>query len=88
MTTYFKRFFDEKNIAPDETFEFDLASTWHLMSYGVVIDAVKQTTGQEAATIAATLRKIDFANGDVKHYLRHLGRGLAAQATPTLGEAT
>ncbi len=76
---YFNAFFDEKDIDPDEAFEFEQGDEWHYMSYGVVIEAIKQTREVEANNIANMLRKIDFANGDVKHFLRHMGRGLAAQ---------
>lgn len=78
-STYFRRFFDEKDIDPDQTFELDLGDEWHLMTYGVVIEAIKQTRGSEADQIADMLRRIDYANGDVRHFLRHLGMGLAAK---------
>jgi hypothetical protein len=77
---YFDAFFDEKDIDPDETFEFeDSEGTWHHMTYGVVIEAVKGTRAVEATNIAATLRRLDFANGDVRDFLRHLGRAMAQQ---------
>lgn len=78
-STYFERFFDENAIDPDESFELETNDgTWHYMTYGVVIDAIKQTSGAEAERIADTLRRIDFANGDVRHFLRHLGMALAS----------
>ena len=75
---YLKRFFDEKAVDRDETFQFERAGEWHLMPYGVVIDAILGCGSDEQNKIAGTLRRIDFVNGDVKHFLRHLGRGLAA----------
>jgi hypothetical protein len=80
-TQYFNRFFDEKTIDPDESFELtDKHGRWHLMTYGVVIESIKQTRGEEAEQLASMLRLIDYENGDVRHFLRFLGAGLASGA--------
>jgi hypothetical protein len=76
---YLKTFFDEKGIDPEETFEFtnDLG-VWNLMPYGVVIEAILGAPAAEQAAIAKKIRIIDFKNGDVKDFLRHLGKALGA----------
>lgn len=70
-------FADEKRIDREHAFSVETDRTWHLMTYGAVIDAAKQATPGEQAAIKRTLVAIDFCNGDVGHYLRHLGCGLA-----------
>jgi predicted nuclease of restriction endonuclease-like RecB superfamily len=51
--------------------------TMNLIQSGNVIDVVKQTSGQERKEIENIIRKIDFANGDIHHFLRHLAQGMA-----------
>lgn len=82
---FLERFFDEKEIDRDAHFEIDAPNgTWHLMTYGVVIDTVLQTRGDERAKIEDILRQIDFKNGDVRHFLRYLGMGLAMNTEGTI----
>lgn len=75
---YFEAFFDEKDLPLDDRFEVE-GPVWgtNSMTYRVVVDAIKTTSGDEADAIANMLRRIDFANGDVLHFLRHLAQGLA-----------
>jgi len=75
--TYFQRFFEEKELDHERMFEIEAASGLNLIPVGVVIEAIKTTTETEAAKIADTLRRIDFANGDVYDYLKHLAGALA-----------
>lgn len=70
----------EKGIDLEDTFEFDLNGEFHVMPYGVVIEAMKAAPKHEQAGIKNMIVKIDFANGDVSDYLRHLGKGLAANS--------
>ena len=70
-------FIAEKGIDLEATFQFDNDNGFNIMPYGVVVEAIKTTTGSERASIKNTIVKIDFANGDVLHFFRHLGRGLA-----------
>jgi hypothetical protein len=76
---YLTLFFAEKDLGDlEDHFEVTTtAGTWNLIPYGCVVEAIMATTGDERAAIVATLRRIDFVNGDVRHYLRHLGQGLA-----------
>ena len=76
---YFARFFEEKNL-PCKTWEIEHDGTVHFINSDVVIEAIKGTTGSEASKIATILRKIDFANGDVYHFLRHLAEALVFQS--------
>lgn len=75
--SYFDMFFKEKRI-PSKVFEVkDSQGVTHSIPNQVVIDMIKQTRGREKASIEATLRKIDYGNGDVNHFLAFLAKGLA-----------
>lgn len=78
-------FLEEKNIDLNEEFEIEQVG-WlgknrliHFMSYGYVVDFIKWTCLEEKKAIKNMLVKIDFQNGDVKHYLRHLGQALVSE---------
>lgn len=82
--SYLDMFFKEKRI-PSKVFEVtDSQGITHSIPNQVVIDMIKQTRGRERASIEDTLRKIDFGNGDVNHFLAHLAKGLAEQYSGTL----
>ena len=76
MTTFFETFFSEKDL-DDQVYEVKVNETYHLISTSIVIDQIKTTTGAEAEKIETILRKIDFLNGDVHHFLKHLAQGIA-----------
>lgn len=76
-TTYLATFFEEKQL--DERI-YDITTsggTCNLIPSAAVINKVLSTRGEEADQIAAIIRKIDFANGDVHHFLRHLAGAMA-----------
>lgn len=71
-------FLEEKGIDLEETFEFETVETgYNLMPYAVVVEFIKFTSRSEQEKIKNMLVQIDFKNGDVKHFLRYLGKGLA-----------
>jgi len=70
-------FITEKGVDLEATFQFDNNNGFNIMPYGVVVEAIKSATRIERAQIKSTIVKIDFANGDVLHFFRFLGRGLA-----------
>ena len=70
-------FIAEKGIDLEATFEFDNHNGFNIMPYGIVVEAIKKTTGSERNSIKNIIVKIDFANGDVLDFFRFLGRGLA-----------
>lgn len=47
------------------------------MAYQNVVDVMKQAPAHEQAGIKNMLVRIDFKNGDVRHYLRHLAQAIA-----------
>lgn len=66
----------EKNIDLEETFTIEKTQT-NFMSYGVVVEAIKNTSKEEQNGIKKLLVKIDFLNGSVKDYFRHLAVAIA-----------
>ena len=76
--TFFETFFSEKDLT-DEVYTVTSANgTPNIIPSAVVIEAVKRTKGEEAQKIEAILRKIDLANGNIHHFLKHLAQALAA----------
>jgi hypothetical protein len=71
---YFERFFGEKNL-PLKQYEVDHNGTTHLIDSDFIIELLKETKGDVANQIQRTLIQIDFANGDVHHFLEHLANG-------------
>jgi len=77
FTTWLNTFLNEKQIDLEESFEVTGPSGVNLMHYENVVEAMHFAPASEQAQIKNTLVKIDFKNGDVKHFLRHLGGALA-----------
>ncbi len=87
MTTttasFFNTFFAEKDLE-ELTYEVEskndsIFGTTHLIPSTAVIEKIKTTRGEEAKQIENILRQIDFRNGDVHHFLRHLAQAMADQ---------
>lgn len=77
MTTFFNRFFAEKEIE-ERTYEVMApGGTPNLIPTSAVIAAIKRTRGDEAKAVESIIRKIDFANGDLHHFFAHIAQGLA-----------
>ena len=78
MKSYFERFFEEKNLDKQD-YKVMVNGTEHKISSDYIISIVKQTKGNEAKQIENVLTKIDFHNGDVHHFLKHLAEGYLKQ---------
>jgi hypothetical protein len=74
-TKYLKAFFQEKDI-PFAEFKIEEDGTVHYLNTDVVIEAVFSAPKNEQQAIAEQLRKIDYTNGDVLPFLRHLAHCL------------
>ena len=73
---YLKTFFEEKNL-PFESWEIeDERGSLHFINNEVVIENIIAAGLEEQSQIVDTIRKIDFANGNVNHFLQHLAKGL------------
>lgn len=69
-------FIDEKGILLDDTFEIDENGTFHIFEIGNIVENIKATSQKEQAEIKDMLVKIDFYNGDIVDYFKHLARAL------------
>jgi hypothetical protein len=76
MSQYLKTFFTEKNL-PLANWELQAENgTVHLISNEVVIESILAAGRDEQTQIGNVIRKIDFMNGDVNDFLRHLAGAL------------
>ena len=77
FTTWLNTFIDEKGIDREDVIEAKGQSGMNLIPVGCLLEAMEQAPTREQATIAIMLQKIDFANGNVMHYLTHLAQAIA-----------
>ena len=76
-TKFLRDFFAEKDI-PEKTFEVEGPKCGtNFIPNTVVVEHMTLIDTAEAKQIAGVLRKIDFANGDVNHFLAHLAKAIA-----------
>ena len=76
MNNFFTTFFNEKNLDFQYYTVNSLNGTPNIIPSTVVIDAIKNTQGEEAAKIKDMLIKIDLFNGNIHNYLQHLAQAL------------
>ena len=69
-------FIEEKGIDISETFKSSKKGISMDFSYENVLVNIKSTSENEQEAIKEMLIKIDFYNGDIKEYLRHLSKAL------------
>jgi len=74
---FFTTFFKEKDLV-EKTYEVEINGTWHLIPTSIVIQQIKAASGADKKKIEMVLRKLDFLNGDIHHFLKHLAVGIAA----------
>jgi len=73
FNTWLDTFIAEKKIDLEETFSLeDCAQNYHVIPYGVIVEHIKIAPKNEQAEIRSIIVRLDFKNGDVRHFLRHL----------------
>lgn len=76
MTPYLKTFFEEKDL-PEVSWELEADDgTTHFISNTVVLEAMEATPDFELQAIEYMIRRIDFENGNVNDFLKHLAGAL------------
>ena len=70
-------FIEEKGIDPEQLLVAVGPSGTNLIPVGCIVEMIKQTAGAERAKIKQTIVRIDFHNGDVRRYFRHLAQAVA-----------
>ena len=86
--SYLNMFFAEKDIPRKVFRKKDRTGLTHDIPNGVVVEHIAQTRGSERRDIENILRKIDFANGDINHFLGHLAGAIAENYEGALRAAT
>ena len=69
-------FIKEKEIDLDETFTIESNGQVHIFEIGNIIENIKATSSKEQNAIKDMIVKIDFHNGDVVDYFKHLAKAL------------
>lgn len=75
--TWLRTFIDEKNIDTEHVLDVTGPSGPNAIPVGCIVEAMLAAPAHEQAAIKTTLVKIDFVNGDVLHFFRHLARAIA-----------
>ena len=73
---WLRTFIEEKELE-GTSFDFKTNGVFNIMPIGTVIEFTAQLSEERQYKIKETLVKIDFKNGDVLHYLKHLARGIS-----------
>jgi len=79
-TQYLRDFFAEKDIAPRIFDKVGRDGTPHMIPNAVVVEHMVNLEDPEILrNLENTLRRIDFKNGDVNHFLEHLAGAVVAE---------
>lgn len=76
MKEYLYTLVEEKGLDLNDTFSLKADGNLNIFEYGVVVEAILSTTEIEQQAIFRKLLMIDFNNGDITHYFRHLAQAL------------
>lgn len=77
FTKWLDTFTAEKGLDTEQVFVVPGPSGDNHMPLGCVLEAIKQAPAHEQRWIKDMLVRIDFRNGDVCHYFRHLAQAIA-----------
>ena len=78
MTTYLNNLISEKaNISMSTPIEVEGASGTNFMNVGVIVEHILIAPKSEQEAIKNVLVKIDFNNGDILDFFKHLAKALA-----------
>lgn len=75
--TWFETFLEEKNLPEESWFIVAANGVEHFISTDVVIEHIKFASASEQKTIKDVIVRIDFVNGNVNHFFKHLAQALA-----------
>ncbi len=78
FTKWIDTFIAEKGIDLEQVLTAEGPSGTNHIPVGCIVEMIKQTVGAERAKIKQTIVMIDFRNGDVLHFFRHLAQAVAA----------
>lgn len=75
--SFFRTMIEEKDLLHTTIEIEDKSGTMHFMTVENVIEAIEQASESEQYAIEQKFRHIDFHNGDLLHFIKHLGLALA-----------
>lgn len=78
---YLRDFFAEKDIRPMTFHVKDNEGVPHSIPNEVVVEHIAIAPRHEQEAIKKMLRKLDFHNADINHYLKHLAEAIAKMST-------
>ena len=70
-------FVAEKGIDTEHVMEVDGDFGVNFIPVACLLDSIKQSCVQDPRIIKSTIVKIDFMNGDVMHFFKHLAQAIA-----------
>lgn len=73
---WLKTFFEEKAL-DSRTYETEVNGNLHIIDTETVIDLIQKAPKHEQLAIIKILSEIDFRNGDVHDFMRHLAQCFA-----------
>lgn len=73
---YLKTFFEEKNLPTESWTLTSSKGVVHIIDTDVVKEHIFIAPVKEQEQIANVIRQIDFKNGDVNHFLKHLAQAI------------
>lgn len=75
FTKWFNTFLEEKNLGY-QCWTIESGDQSHVIDSDVVIEAIKSAPAHEQNKIKDMLVRIDFVNGNVNDYFKHLAKAL------------
>lgn len=77
MRKYIETLLEEKNIDLETSLQVEGRSGTNFMTVQTIVDGIINAPKNEQANIKNILVQIDFRNGDVMHFIKHLANALA-----------
>lgn len=74
---YIEALFTEKGIDMDQILEIEGESGLNLIPVQIVYDHILNASHNHQPKIRETFVKIDFKNGDILHFVKHLAQAIA-----------
>ncbi|GAG90875.1 unnamed protein product [marine sediment metagenome] len=73
---YLERYFEESNLR-ERVFDLrDNQGMTHIMPIGCVIEQIKIMPSEDRKKAIKIMRKIDFLNGNMEHFLKYVAEGM------------
>lgn len=77
FTKWLETLITEKGLDREQRVEVEGPSGMNSIPLGSIEAAINSASASEQAKIKTTLVKIDFCNGDVMHFFKHLAQAIA-----------